>query len=400
MTTIFDSILNTAGIGYNIKGDVIIIATKKELREEETERVKALEKQREASKKIKEAEKKEAEAKEGLIKLITKTVKVNYILNTQATASIAKELKAGKKTLKDLTQLASVLKKMLSSRKGASIEVVDVANTLIITDIPEKVEQIIGVIKELDVPSRQIIIESKITEIDSNYVKELGIQWGGRYKSGDLTLGGSSPNSGIGGTDENFVVDLPAGVQTGSGGAIGLLIGNIDKDFLAMKLSALEDIGKGKVLSSPRIITQDNQKAYIKIGDEIPYQEKTGSGPDATFSVEFKDAAIELEVTPHTVGDEVFIDIVVAKKSPDWSNTILGNPPLKAQALTTKVSVKNGQTFALGGLSQEDESTVTSSVPFFSSIPVLGLMFKNEIKVKTRKDFIIFITPTIIEEKL
>ena len=176
------------------------------------------------------------------------------------------------------------------------------------------------------------------------------------------------------------------------------LIGDINNDFLDMQLSALEDEGRAKILARPRIITQDNQKAYIKIGDEIPYMERT-LGQQITTEVKFKDAAIELEVSPHTVGDEVFMDIVVARKTADWSRTIEGNPPLKAQALTTKVSVKSGQTFAVGGLSLEEEMKSTNAVPYFSRIPLLGWMFKKETKARTKRELIIFITPTIIRKE-
>jgi len=390
---IFFSILKTAGLGYTLKGDVILIATRKELREEETERVKELEKQSQAEKKI-------MEAREKTVELISKMVKVKYILNSKATESIAKELDVEQEEIRDLTQLADALRKMLSGREGSGIEVVDAANALIITDVPERVEQILALVGELDVPSPQIVVEARIILVDSDYSRELGIQWGGRYEgnSGNTVIGGTSLSQGTGESGENFAVNLPAAVAAGQGGAIGFFFGDLSNDFLDVRLSALEDEGRAKILASPRVITQDNQKAYIKIGDEIPYLEKTGSGPDATFSVEFKDAAIELEVTPHTVGDEIFMDLVVARKTADFSRQIEGNPPLKAQALTTKVSVESGQTFVVGGLGLEEETKSTSAVPFFSRIPGLGWLFKHDVTIKTKRELIIFITPTIIAE--
>jgi len=390
---IFFSVLKTAGLGYTLKGDVILIATQKELREEETERVKELEKQRESEQKIMEAQAKLAE-------LVSRTVKVKYILNTKSTESIAKELAVEQQEIRDLTQLADALRKMLSGREGSSIEVVDAANALIITDVPERVEQIVALVGELDVPSSQIVVEARITLVDSDYTRELGIQWGGKYEgnSGNTVISGTSLSEGTGKSGENFVVNLPADIGAGAGGAIGFLIGDINNDVLDVQLSALEDEGRVKVLASPRVITQDNQKAYIKVGDEIPYQQKTGNGPDATFSVEFKDAAIELEVTPHTVTDEIFMDLVVARKTADFTRAIEGNPPLRAQALTTKVSVTSGQTFVVGGLGVEEETKSTSAVPFFSRIPGLGWLFKHDVTIKTKRELIIFITPTIIAE--
>lgn len=388
---LFFSILKTAGLGYTLKGDVILIATRKELREEETERVKELEKQRESEKKIMEAQAK-------ITELVSKTVKVKYILNTKATESIAKELDFEKEEIRDLTQLADALRKMLSGREGSSIEVVDAANALIIVDVPERVEQIVALVEELDVPSPQISVEAKITLVDSDYARELGIQWGGRYEgsSGNTVISGTPLSEGTGASGENFVVNLPATVGAGQGGAIGFFLGDLNNDFLDVQLSALEDEGRVKVLASPRVITQDNQKAYIKIGDEIPFVERTVASGVITTELKFKDAAIELEVTPHTVDDEIFLDLVVARKTADFARSIEGNPPLRAQALTTKVSVSSGQTFVVGGLGLEEETKSTSAVPFFSRIPGLGWLFKHDVTMKTKRELIIFITPSII----
>lgn len=418
LADIFHSVLHAAGLGYAVRGNVVLIAPEKELRAAETDRLTDLEKQTESQKKIIEAQQKETEAREAMGGLTSKTVKVKYIFNTQATESIAKELTVTKQETKNLTQLAESLRKMLSTRKGASIEVVDSANALIVTDIAERVDQIVEVIKELDVPSPQIMVEARITAVDTEYTRELGIKWGGRagetgvVVSGDrsLTRSEDSSTSSTGTTtlgtttvrttDEgsNIAVDLPAAIGPGAGGAISLLIGDLKNDYLDVQLSALEDKGRARLLACPKVLTQDNQKAYIKIGDEIPYREQTIASGVITTSLKFKDAAIELEVSPHTVGDEVFMDLVVARKTPDWANAIQGNPPLRAQAVTTKVSVKSGQTFALGGLTLEEKTKGTNAVPFFSRIPLLGWIFKLDTKGSTQRELIIFITPTILEK--
>ena len=405
LENIFFSVLKTAGLGYILKGDVILVATQKEILEQETARVKELEKQAEANKKILEAQ-----------EMVSEMIKVKYILNTKATESIAKELPVGKEEVRNLTQLAESLQKMLSDRKGASIEVVDAVNALVITDIPEKVEQIKKLVTELDQPSPQIMIEARVTTIDSDSLRDLGIKWGGKTKgAGNLVISGQRNRSWSKETSETtgtspeitntnktsdtgsiFGVDFPAALESGKGAALGLLLGNLNGDFLDVELSALESRGNAKILASPRVVTQDNQKAYIKVGDEIPFQEYTVVGGAITTELKFKDAAIELEVSPHTVGNEVFMDIVVARKIADFTNEVQGNPPLRAQALTTKVSVKSGETFALGGLTQEEVSRSTNGVPFFSRIPLLSYFFKNETKSKIKKELIIFITPTII----
>ena len=147
---IFFSVLKTAGLGYTLKGNVILVATQKELLDQETSRVKELEKQAEGKKKILEAQ-----------GMVSETIKVKYILNTKSNESIVKEITVGKEEVRNLTQLAGALQKMLSDQKGANIQVVDAANALVITDIPEKVEQIKTLVKELDQPSPQIMIESR-----------------------------------------------------------------------------------------------------------------------------------------------------------------------------------------------------------------------------------------------
>ncbi len=305
---------------------------------------------------------------------------------------------------------------MLSDQKGANIQVVDAANALVITDIPEKVEQIKTLVKELDQPSAQIMIESRLVMVDSDHVRDIGIEWGGRVQNQDLMISGqrsrswSTETSNTTGTDPTEAanttktsdtgsiagVDLPAAIAAaGHGGSIGFLLGDITKDFLDVQLTALEDKGRGKILASPRVVTQDNQKAYIKIGDEIPYQEVTFNGGATTTTVKFKDAAIELEVSPHMVGDKVFMDIVVARKTADFKLAIAGNPTLRTQALTTKVSVKNGETLVVGGLTEEEEITTTHAIPFFYRIPLINFFFKNDSKSKAKRELIIFITPTI-----
>ena len=370
---LFHVVLETAGLDYTVRGDVIRIVTLNEV-----------EKHAEANKKIRETE-----------KMVSETIRVKYILNTAATESIVKELDVEREEVRDLTQLAEALKKMLSQRKGASIEVVDAANALIITDVPDRVAEIVKIVKELDQPSPQILIEARITTIDSDYLRDLGVQWGGLWDIGSTEIGGTSLSQGTGESGAKFLTNLPAAVKAGQGGAVSI-VSQINNDTLDIQLSALEDDGRANILASPRVVTQDNQKAYIKIGDEIPYLERAYGEGVTTDTVTFKDAAIELEVSPHTVGDEVFMDLVVARKTADFINMVNNQPPLRAQALTTKVSVKSGETFAIGGLTREEETTTIHAVPFFSRIPILNFFFKNETKTKIEQELVIFITPTII----
>ena len=288
-------------------------------------------------------------------------------------------------------------------------------------------EDIVALIKDLDRPLSQITIEAKITEAISSVAKEMGVAWGGRYKRGEFETSGATgleeyeanrlrgygsdgvfdeltaetlPITGnVGLSGENLAVNLLAGVSEGKGGAIGFMIGNIGQDVLDIQLSALETKGDLKVLSAPKIITQDNQRAYIKSGYEIPYREfsETSLGR-GEYTVEFKTAAIELEVTPHIVDDEVFLDVVVGKSEPDWSRAIGDNPPLLTRSLTTKVRVKSGETFVIGGLKKDYSTKDYEGVRFLHRIPILGWLFKKKVTSKDNSELMIFITPTIIKE--
>ena len=402
---IFFSVLKTAGLGYTLKGDVILIGTQKELLEQKTWGIRELEKQAESNKKIVEAQ-----------EMVSETIKVKYILNTKSNESIVKEIMVGKEEVRNLTQLAEGLKKMLSERKGAAIEVVDAANSLVITDIPDRVQQIVKLVKELDQPSIQVMIEARIAAVSDDHLRDLGIQWGGNVSTGgDLFFSGnrdrtyskttsettgSTPSSDkttkTSDAGSNWGVDFPAAIKAGNGAALGILLGNLNGSFLDARLTALENNGKGKILASPRVVTQDNQKAYIKVGQEIPIQQLTFNGGATTTTVTYKDAAIEMEVSPHLMEDKVFMDIVVVRKIPDYTQAIQGNPPLLTQGLTTKISVKSGETFVLGGLTTEEDTVIVNGVPYFSRIPLLRYFFKDESKTKTKRDLIIFITPTII----
>jgi len=414
----FLSILRGAGLGYVVEKKIVRVDILKNLQEEKIIRLETIKKEKEALQKAREAERKTKEDEEKLIGLKTEAVKVNYIINSKATRSIAKELGIKKEVVKDLDGLKRALSKLLTDRKGASVEVVESKNTLLVTDIPKNVEKIVGLIKELDLPPKQVFIKARITELSTSSARELGIRWGGTYRtgspSGGFTTGSYSITEGseyeeeyktggkytggkynvIGGAGDNYIVNLPADVGLGSGGAInfGLITDSLNLD---VQLSALEDKGKVNILASPQIITQDNQRAYIKSGEEIPYFEGTFAGGVRTEEVEFKDVAIELEVTPHIVEESVFLDIVVARKEANRSISAR-EPPINSRAMTTKVSIKSGHTVVIGGLTVEDTSNNTSEVPYLSKIPVLGLFFKNKGKRKERMELLIFITPSII----
>lgn len=159
------------------------------------------------------------------------------------------------------------------------------------------------------------------------------------------------------------------------------MLGKIGTYLLRLELSAMQQEGKGEVVSSPRVITSDQNKAVIKQGVEVPYQEATSSG---ATSVSFKEAVLQLEVTPHiTPDDRVIMDLKVNKDSPDFTRAVLGVPPVDTRSLETSVLVDNGETVVLGGVFERTKSKNKASVPFFGDLPYVGWAFKQE-QVRTR----------------
>jgi type IV pilus assembly protein PilQ len=191
------------------------------------------------------------------------------------------------------------------------------------------------------------------------------------------------------------MVNLPVSAPAG---AINFLVGRLGEHLLQLELSAMQQEGKGEVISSPRLITSDQNPASIKQGVEIPYQEASASG---ATSVSFKEAVLKLEVTPHiTPDDRIRMDLQINKDSPDFSRALNDIPPVDTRRIQTSVLVDNGETVVLGGVFERNKSESTEKVPFFGDIPLLGFMFKRNEKIDENKELLIFVTPKILKETL
>lgn len=329
-------------------------------------------------------------------------------------------------------EVEPTLKKSLSSR--GQIEKDERTNTLIIRDIAKNAESAAELAKTLDKPTPQVLIEARIVEVSTNYLKELGIQWGGHYVR-DAAHGNAFPyrfpNSlGVGagtttGTAESstiptsplvgaranvagstsgtatntpgnaFAVNLPAGVGLGAGGSIGFAIGSIANIMsLDIILSALENSGKLKILSNPKVATLDNKEATIKSGRKIPYATVSAAGT----SVQFIDAVLELKVTPH-ITDDKYVDmkVVATKNEADFGFQVLGTPSIVIKEAQTQLLVRDGDTIVLGGVFKSTESDSKAGLPWLSDIPVLGWLFKKEVAKKDNEELLIFITPRVLK---
>lgn len=306
--------------------------------------------------------------------------------------------------------LESLLARFKSKRTDAGILVDTRTNSLILRDLPSNIQEMVKVIRDLDTQTPQVLIEAKIVELNVDFERELGIQWGTLYRAGPATgnptgmnfphtvdIGGAASN--ISGTTvsgiKNPVVNLPAAIDSNAGGALGLSLGSLTKSFqLDMQLSALEKEKKARVLSSPRVATLNNQEARIEQGQEVPYQTTSDEGT----KTEFKDAKLRLSVTPQITFDRsIVMNIVVSNDTPIKDPTV-GFIIQKKEAQTS-VLVKDAETAVIGGIFTNNESETVGGVPWFKDLPGVGSVFRKKGRADIRTELIIFITPRIIPIK-
>ena len=315
------------------------------------------------------------------------------------------------------SDLAALLKstenKLISERGSVSID--ERTNTLLVQDTAAKLSEIRELVSELDIPIRQVLIESRIVIANNDFARDLGVKLGvgaaNEEGSWRWKVGGGLPGDvaspevpstsfeiPAGSGNQGLLVNLPQTLAAGRGGAVNMLLGKIGSYLLRLELNAMQQEGKGEIVSSPRVITSDQNKAVIKQGVEIPYQEATSSG---ATSVSFKEAVLKLEVTPHiTPDDRVIMDLTLNKDNPDFTRAVLGVPPVDTRSLETSVLVDNGETVVLGGIFERTKSKNTERVPFFGDLPYLGFMFRQEQIQDANSELLIFVTPKILKDTL
>jgi type IV pilus assembly protein PilQ len=299
----------------------------------------------------------------------------------------------------------------LSGRGSVSMD--KRTNTLILQDTADKITEIRNLITSLDVPIRQVLIESKIVIATSNFSKDLGVKFGhsanedlgqgngvvfGGKVGGDTTFssgtGFTSNNTATPGEGENYIVSLPAAVA--SPAAVGLAIGKIGSYLLQLELSLMQSQGNGEVLSSPRVITGNQQEAFILQGSEIPYVEAAGVG--AVSTVNFKPVVLELKVTPQITPDgRVNLTLEVTKNTE--GARFNGIPSIDTRKVKTTVLIDNGETVVLGGVYERTTGNTLDRVPFFADLPLIGHLFKRRSSRDQKSELLIFVTPRILKDK-
>ncbi len=381
-----DIILQSKGLDMRKNGNVILVAPRDEL----------------ATK-----EKLDLEARSQIAELEPLRTE-NFVVNYQK-ADDVKKLIGGE---------GGATKQTILSKRGSVV--VDIrTNQLFVQDTAQKLEDVRRLLTRIDIPVPQVMIEARIVEAEDSFSQDIGARLGLTHLGSHNWLSSgngasytvlTSPPSGAGPpnsltigntqiTNPNFV-NLPAGpINNFNPGSIGLTLFNSSiTNLLNLEISALELDGRGKVISSPRVITADKVKASIEQGTDIPYQSVSAGG--GIGQVQFRKAVLRLEVTPQiTPEGAVFLDVKVNKDTP--SNTVTnGGVAIDTKNVVTQVLVENGGTVVLGGIYQQTESVTTTRIPVLGEIPYIGNLFKDTNKVNNRTELLIFITPRIISERV
>jgi type IV pilus assembly protein PilQ len=383
-----DIILKTKGLAMRQNGNVMLVAPAAE---------------------IAAREKQELEAQKQMVELeplYTEIVEVKFAKADLLAQLLRTDGKQGGQSAKS---------GFLSPRGSITID--DRTNSLLIRDTADNLVNIRQVIEELDRPVRQVLIESRIVIANEDFNKELGVRFGVSSESNsngsvinnaatsgtlnDINNNGNelSASGNIGApavssivSNQGLNVNLPVASPAGS---IGLALAKLPLGtILQLELSAMQAEGKGEVISSPRVITSNQQQATIEQGTEIPYQEATSSG---ATNVSFKEAVLKLDVTPQiTPDDRIVMDLEVSKD--EVGQVFLGVPSIDTRSVKTQVLVDNGETVVLGGIYEQNKSDTVTRVPFFGDLPYVGFLFKNRAKEDRKRELLVFVTPKIVKE--
>jgi type IV pilus assembly protein PilQ len=358
-----DIILKVKGLDKRMEGNILMVAPSDELAAREARDLQA------------------QQQVEELAPLYSEYVQVNYAKAAEFAALIKNEENS-----------------ILSLRGSVSVD--ERTNTLLIRDTATSIEDIKRMVSVLDIPVRQVIIESRMVTVKDNINEELGIRWGvtdtgsDSATSGSLTGADNAGNGIIPSLSDRLNVNLPVANPAGS---IAFQVARLaDGTILDLELSAMEKENKGEIIASPRITTANQKEAYIEQGVEIPYQEAASSGATST---QFKKAVLSLTVTPHiTPDDRIILDLVVTQDTvSDVSNGTA--PAIDTQRIGTQVLVNNGETIVLGGIYQQQMISSVSKVPVLGDIPYFGWMFRNSSNFNEKKELLIFVTPRIVTER-
>jgi type IV pilus assembly protein PilQ len=400
-------VLKSKGLGKRQEGNIIRVAPLDEINKQEKEELEA------------------QKVVEDLEPLRTEIIQVQYtkaedvkkiLIDTTKRTSQSESGPAGigGGTASTSISTVDVSQSILSSRANVTVD--PRTNQLIVKDTARNLEKIRDLIRQLDKPVRQVLIESRIVIATNDFTRELGSRLSlnkasfvkdrrgkefeqvtpdpitGEPKSGEWKQTWNSATATAG----DALVDLAAASAAASGGAFGVTFLKVGEYLLDLELSAAQIDGRGEIVSTPKLITADQTKAVIKQGQQLPYSQNNGLGASNT---QFKDAVLQLEVTPHiTPDDNILMELLIKKDSPGQA-TVSGLAIDKREIETT-AQVGNGETVVLGGVFEGTQNNTTDKVPFLGDLPGIGFMFRRDKAVDNKRELLIFITPKILDQSL
>ena len=389
-------ILKTKGLGMREEGNVMRVAPAEELA--------AIEKQElEAKKQIAE-----------LLPLVTETIQLQFVTASQVETLLKQSRQQsltgvrgrGGRGGRGSYNTDTVNPDNPDDEEGASyfssrgtIMSDDRTNKIIIRDTARNIAQLRKLIEEIDTPTKQVLIDSRIVAASDTFNKEMGLSWNFGSIDNNGTI--KTPGSALPGSS-NITQTAKGGVDLGAAqkNLLGVTFALLNSDYLVdLEISASQIEGSGEVISSPRVVTTNGKRAIIKAGDEVPYQTTSQNGTQT----EFKEAVLSLEVTPLIIpGDKVNMDLIIKKDqvSSDVRTGIGQAPSIQTRSIETSVLVDNGDTVVLGGIFEHTKATLKDSVPILGDIPVIGAAFRVNSRKDDKKELLIFITPKIMNENL
>ncbi|MBW1980433.1 MAG: type IV pilus secretin PilQ [Deltaproteobacteria bacterium] len=348
---VLDLVLKINGLDKVAEGNVILVATSEKIKKQREAKVAAI-----------KAEQERLAAARDLGEITTEYLQVNYASAEDVAGQIDK----------------------IRSEEGR-ISVDERTNLIIYSDYPKRIENARDLIAQLDRPTPQVMIESRIVEASTNFSRDLGIDWNASYTINSLTNRLGAPQ----------VIDAAVSAPVASIGTLGVNFTRMGTNLfeLDLRLSALESEGEVRLISSPRIFTLDNVKASIQQGEQIPYPQQSEDG----ISTAFVAATLSLDVTPHiTPDDQVRMEVKAKNDFADFSRTVNGVPAINTREATTELMVGSGNTVVIGGIVKQDRSWTEDRVPFLAKIPGLSWLFKSRLVSDNKTELLIFLSPTIV----
>ncbi len=394
-----DLVLKSKGLGKRQEGNIIRVAPLEELNKQEQEELEA------------------RQVVEELEPLRTEIIQVNYTKAEELKKIILGASERSDKSVTDInpitgqkttarTTAVDVGQTLLSPRGNVTTD--PRTNQLIVHETSRNLERIRDMVAKLDKPVRQVLVESRVVIATNDFTRELGARLSlnragavneySKYKNAYNTDYPITPPADQGGVSGDALVDLASTAASASGGYFGVTFLKVGEYLLDLELSAAQIDGRTEIISTPKVVTTDGAEAYILQGQQIPYSQNNALGASNT---QFKDAVLELKVTPHITADEnILMDLSVKKDAVSEARYANNNPGIDKREIVTSAQVSNGDTMVLGGVFEGDKVDRTDKVPFLGDLPGVGFMFRKSITRDNKRELLIFITPKIVGSEL